>query len=109
MLKRTAFLLFFLFVLMASASAQPMDDQKIDETISPDGSVEILFEFLTHGRTNTEATTTTVNEVPLKDGVVVGQIESKMEVLDKFELLKDDYFTRRPIILLQNSRAKTDD
>ena len=106
--KQTAILLVFLFVLMASASAQPRDPQMTEELEAPRVTTVLLSDFQTNGRTVLDATAATV-EVPFVDGVAAGELETEVKVLDKYELLRDDYFTRKPIILLQNSRSRTDD
>lgn len=106
--KQTAFLLVFLFVLMASASAQPRDVEMTEELVVPKVTTVFLSDFHPDGRTITKVATSLVEEVPLVDSDVDDNFKKEIKVLDKYELLKDDYFTRRPIILLQNSRAKTD-
>jgi uncharacterized hydantoinase/oxoprolinase family protein len=106
--KQTAFLLVFLFVLMASASAQPMDVEMTEELEAPKVSTVFLSDFKPNGRTIISVATTTVEIVPFIDGVVDDE-KTEIKVLDKYELQKDDYFTRKPIILLQNSRSRTDD
>lgn len=104
-LKLTFFSLFFLFVMMANASAEMLQSEICN---SNKLAVDSFTEFQTDGRTNTEATATIVEIVPQSDDVVVGQSDAKMKVLDRYEILKDEYFNRHPIILLKNSRAKTE-
>ncbi len=108
MLKQTAILVMFLFVLMASASAQPRDSQMTEELEAPKVKTVFLSDFQSNGRTVLKTTAATI-ESPFTDGVAAGELNNEVKILDKYELLKDDYFTRKPIILLQNSRSRTDD
>ena len=109
MLRQTAILLVFLFVLMASASAQPRDVQMNEELKAPRITAVFLSDIQPNGRTQFNPVTTSVEDVPNIGSVVNGDSKQEIKVLDKYELMKDDYFTRKPIILLQNSRARTDD
>ncbi len=108
MLKQTAILVMFLFVLMASTSAQPRDSQMTEELEAPKVKTVFLSDFQSYGRTVLKTTAATI-ESPFTDGVAAGELNNEVKILDKYELLKDDYFTRKPIILLQNSRSRTDD
>jgi len=107
MLKRIALSLLFLFVLVASASAQRWDGRWSGEMQTPEGAVEILFEFQTIGRTLTGAAATPAGVVPLTDGVVDGQSISFTLTIEKFSIPHSGYYSRGQIILNTEFEGET--
>lgn len=106
-LGRIAFSVLFLFVLMANASAQRWDGRWTGEMITPEGNVEILFEFQTDGRTLSGAAATPAGVVPLTNGVVDGQQISFVLTIEQFSIPHNGYYSRGQIILNTEFEGET--
>lgn len=106
-LGRIAFSVLFLFVLMANASAQRWDGRWTGEMITPEGNVEILFEFQTDGRTLSGAAATPAGVIPLTNGVVDGQQISFVLTIEQFSIPHSGYYSRGQIILNTEFEGET--